>query len=164
METLLPFMAQVLQVWVCLIVIGRKISSKMEMGFHFGSHVSSFWQSNICHHCQTTIFLAFGLQKICLNYGSTLCIEGIRNNCFITFISNKAFQDDRFSQNYLKLIFKSFQNFNSLGQTSRKPNLFVLQRDYFAPDAEFSILFHPMFQLVVAEVVANEKFRALDSL
>ena len=85
MECFLPFSAQVLQVRVCLTVIGREISSKMEMVFHFGSHDSSFWRSNMCQHCQTTIFLALGLQKNCLNCGSTLCIEDIRKNCFIFF-------------------------------------------------------------------------------
>ena len=46
-----PFLVQVR---MCLVVIGGEISSELEMAFLFRSRDSSLLQNNVYHHHQTT--------------------------------------------------------------------------------------------------------------
>ena len=48
------FVFFLVQVRMCLVVIGGEISSKKEMAFLFRNCDSSFWQSNVYRHHQTT--------------------------------------------------------------------------------------------------------------
>ena len=51
-----------------------------------------------------------------------------------SFVVNSTFQDKKYLQFYLELIFESLLEHKSLGQKSTKTNLFVLQKDYRAPE------------------------------
>ena len=46
-------------VWMCLVVIGGTVSSKMAMAFVFRSRELSFLQNNVCHHRQTKKIVGF---------------------------------------------------------------------------------------------------------
>ena len=56
----IPYLDSFQQFLVRVFVIGGEISPKREMAFLFQSHDSSFLQTNVFHHRQTTKLMVFG--------------------------------------------------------------------------------------------------------
>ena len=76
---LLPFLVQVR---MCLVVIGGEISSKKEMAFVFRSHDSSFLQNNVYHHRQTNncwfLVVKRNIQIVAAGFALFTVVETIR--------------------------------------------------------------------------------------
>ena len=65
--------------WLCLIVIGEN-ASKVEMVLLVTGHDSSFSQSNVCSHHQTTKLSVFGPQNESSERESRFCLLYSRDN------------------------------------------------------------------------------------
>ena len=121
----------------------RKLFLIKEKKIYFFCHDSSIWQKSLCSHCQTKHCSVSGPWKQFQNLAASFVLQTFLTifdhsfsmyGCRYTFLLKNSCQVIRHLHYYLEVIFVSFQKYKSFGHTSRKTDLFILQKKFSAPD------------------------------